>query len=180
MATETTADCDKQKARHPHLTGLRQDVYRFVSDNTPCLREDVARGIGLKSSTCTARIKELIDEGFLFETGDTRLSRSEVKSKLLFASDRPSGGDPLDKVRIKLTLTIDDNGRYGVWAHVVNGLPALLIAHPIKTTHITVTAPHPDTYKASIAPEKVTTVTRMDTEQHAGDIIDATAYTVSD
>lgn len=171
--------------RHPHLTGLRQDVYDFVNDNPKCTRQDVADGIRLKSSTTTARIKELIDEGFLFEPGDKKRNKSGVMSRCLMVTDRPKGGKPLDKVRVEVTLTIDHNGRYGADARVVGGGSTNSgSSFAIKRQQITLTAPHPDTYKSSRAAagktSTVSTVTRMETQANAGDIIDADYYLIED
>lgn len=70
--TASSHDEDSSTARHPYLTGLRQDVYYFVAEHPNSTRDDVARGTGIKSSTVTARIKELIDEGFLIEPPNIR------------------------------------------------------------------------------------------------------------
>lgn len=182
-ATEASHhDEDRTTARHPHLTGLRQDVYYFVAENPNSTRDDVSRGTGIKSSTCTARIKELIDEGFLIEPPDIRKeNRSGVKSKVLVVSDRAMGGSPLDKVRIEVILTIDCNGVYGATAHVVRGMPqSAATARTIKRQRVTLTAPHPDTYKAATGAEKVMPVSRYELQTHADDIIDGTVTYVDD
>jgi hypothetical protein len=144
-----------------------------VSSNPNCTREDVARGTGIKSSTATARTKELIDEGFLFETGERSINRSGTSAKCLQASSRKQGGKALDKVRVEVTLTIDCNGVYGARVHVVGGKPSLAIAHPIKSQRYTLTAPHPRTYKDVFDTAPVATLDRMSLEANADDIIDA-------
>lgn len=174
-AQASSFDEDGTTARHPHLQGLRQDVYVFVGQNQPCTRDDVARGLGMKSSTATARVKELIDEGFLIEPiGMRKENRSGVKSKCLTISDRPAGGSPLDKVRIEIELAIDCNGHYHANAHVVGGASTIRGKRTvIKRQRVTLTAPHPNTYKAATASETVAPVSRHELQSHAGDIIDA-------
>jgi DNA-binding MarR family transcriptional regulator len=169
-------DEDKTTARHPSLSGLRQDVYMFVDSNQPCTRADVARGISLSSSTTTARIKELIDEGFLIEPPDLRkMNSSGVKAKCLMVTDRQQGGSPLDKVRVELTLTIDCDGTYGIQSRVVGGMPQnSATTRTIKSQRVTLTAPHPDTYKAATDAAEVTTVSRHELQTHAHDIIEGT------
>lgn len=180
-STASQHDEDESTARHPHLTGLRQDIYYFIRDNQPCTRDDVSRGTQIKSSTCTARIKELIDEGFLVEPpGVTKLNKSGVRSRVLAVSARPMGGSPLDKVRIEIKLTIDSNGTYGVTAFVVRGLPQAGTTHVIKRQRVTLTAPHPDTYKGATASELVSTVSRYEMQSHADDIIDGVAIPLED
>lgn len=166
---------DAHEARHPHLQGLRQDVYYFVRHNPNCTRRDVAAGLGLPNNVATARVKELIDEGFIVEPpGIRKENPSGVRAKVLHVTDRQAGGKPLDRVRIELELTIDYNGVYGVRARVVGGLPQT--GNPITTMkkRITVTAPHPDTYMSSLRDEPVTTVSRHELQSGAGDIIDGT------
>lgn len=167
------------------LQGQHLDVYRFVEANPNSTREDIAVGIGLKSSTSTARIKELIDEGYLFEPGGRKRNRSGIRAKTLQVSSRPQGGNLNDRVRIEVQLTIDHNGRYGATAHVVGGLPqnsGSTVA--IKKHRITVTAPHPDTYKTSMRAKSTDTpmqrISRMELEAGADLIIDAVAIPVDD
>lgn len=165
---------ERAEGRSSTLQGLHLDVYRFVRDNPNCTRDDVSRGIGLKTSTCTARIKELIDEGYLFEPpGVRKPNPSGVKVRVLHVTERPEGGQPLENVRIELDLTIDCNGTYGARARVVNGHPQTGIAHVIRTRQITVKAPHPDTYRSVLDDGTVAKVSRMELTEHAEDIIDA-------
>lgn len=148
--------------------------------NPNITREDIARGTGIKSSTATARTKELIDEGFLFETGERRRNRSGTTAKCLQVSSRKQGGKALDKLRVEVVLTIDCNGVYGAEAKVVGGKPQSGRLHPIKAQRFTLTAPHPRTYKGAFDTEPTATLDRMNIEANAGDIIDAEFYTVDD
>lgn len=178
-------DEDRKKARNVTLQGQHLDVYRFVEANEPCTREDVSRGLDLKSSTATARIKELIDEGYLFEPGERKLNRSGVRAKTLRTTSRPMGGKPLDKVRIEIALTIDCNGVYGAEARVVDGHPQnSAFTRSIKRQRVTVIAPHPDAYRGSLQASDTDTpmqrVSRMELEAGADLIIDAEATPVDD
>ena len=178
-ARQRSGEHDRTRARNPFLTGLRQDVHLFIKANPNCTRRDVAAGIGLPNNVATARIKELIDEGYLFEPpGVTKRNSSGVRARVLQISDRPAGGSPLDKVRIEVTLTIDHNGNYGAAATVVGGGHQSGKTIPIMSKRITVTAPHPDSYKSSTAAETVSTVSRMETQNYADDIIDADYETI--
>lgn len=166
---------DRTRARNPSLSGLRQDVYLFVQANPRVTRRDVAKGLSLPNNVATARIKELIDEGYLFEPpGVRKENASGVRAKVLEASNRPAGGQPLDKVRVEVALAIDCNGNYFVHsAHVVGGKRETYRHTVIKKQRVTITAPHPDSYKSSTSAESVSTVSRMETENYADDIIDA-------
>lgn len=85
------------------------------------------------------------------------------------------GGSPLDKVRVEVTLTIDCNGVYGAKASVVGQSTFQQApATEIKRQRVTLTAPHPDTYKAATDATTVTPVSRHELQSHAGDIIDGT------
>jgi len=180
-ASVRSEEHDRTLARNPFLTGLRQDVYMFVQANPNCTRRDVAKGLGLANNVATARIKELIDEGYLLEPlGERKLNPSGVRAKVLCVSDRPAGGKPLDKVRIEVCLTIDCNGVYGVESHVVGGGHQTGKTHRIKSQRITLTAPHPDSYKALTNAENVSTVSRMEIEKYADNIIDADYETLDD
>jgi hypothetical protein len=172
-------DDSSTDARHPFLHGLRQDVYYFVQANPNCTRDDVSRGLSLKSSTATARIKELIDEGFIFEPpGIRKENRSGVRAKVLRVTDRQQGGKPLDRVRIEIELTIDCSGNYGARARVVGGDPTGHPAHVIKKQNVTITAPHPSTYASLFTEGEVVPVSRYELQAHAEDIIEGEAFTV--
>jgi hypothetical protein len=181
LATEaSTHEDDHKSARHPHLQGQRGFIYQFIRANSLCTREDVAKGCGLKSSTATARVKELIDEGYVIEPGDVKLNTSNVRAKCLLASSRNAGGKALDKVRVEVRLTIDCNGVYGATAHVVGGGVQAGHATPIASKRLTLTAPHPDTYEVSTDAPTVSRVSRADTQAHADLILDADFIVIND
>lgn len=167
--------------RNPLLSGLRQDVYQFVKANPRSTRRDVAKGLRLPNNVATARVKELIDEGLLVEpVGVTKVNPSGVRAKVLQISQRPEGGKLLDRVRIEVALTIDCNGIYGAEANVVNGKPQSANTTKILSKKITVTAPHPDTYKSFKSEEIITPVSRHELQSGANDIIDADFIELSD
>lgn len=171
---DQSSEDDRAKGRNPSLQGLHLDVYRFVRDNPNCTRDDVSRGTKIKSSTCTARIKELIDEDYLFEPpGVRRTNPSGVSAKVLRVTERPEGGQPLENVRIEVELTIDCNGHFGARAKVVNGRVQTGIPHVIKRKMITIKAPHPDTYRSVLSEEGIAEMSRMEVTGFADDIIDA-------
>ncbi len=177
----STHDEDSTTARHPYLSGIRLDVYRSIEQNPNCTRNDVAKDTNIKSSTCTARIKELIDEGFVVEPyGITKLNSTGVRSRCLHVTDRKQGSSPLDKVRLEVKLTIDCNGVYGAAVEVVGGKRQRGAITVIKRQKITVTAPHPDTYEAAVSPKKVQRVSRHELQLSFGDIIEGDATPLED
>ena len=168
-------------ARSEVLQGLHLDVYRFIRNNPNCTRDDVSRGLKIKSSTVTARIKELIDDGFIMEPpGMRRANPSGVSAKCLHVTVRPHGGRKLDRVRIEVELRIDSDGNYYADAHVVGGCSPVSRTQDVKRQRITITAPHPDTYKGLQSTATVERITRAEIEAHAGDIIDVDGYPVID
>lgn len=170
VTVDHTYDEDVKGGRHPLLHGQHQDVYQFISANPYCTREDVSRGTGLRSSTATARIKELIDEGFVTEPpGHRKVNRSGVKAKTLHVTHRATGGKPLDKVRVEVQLTVDMYGHYAAHARVIGQKGQIGTPVPIKKQRLTMTAPHPDTYRSAFGGN----VSVAETEAHAEDIIDA-------
>lgn len=173
------AEPDSEEAmRSPELQGQRYEVWQFIGNNSYCTREDVSRGLGLKSSTATARIKELIDLGYVVEPpGMRKENRSGVKAKCLVLSDRKAGGTINDRVRVEVTLTIDCNGVYGASARVVNGLPQSGNPTPIKRQIITVIAPSTG-FSGSTGPEPLAPVSKLDLQLNADQIIDADYTTV--
>jgi hypothetical protein len=162
------------------LQGLRYDVYLFVRQNPFCTRDDVAKGVGIRTSSATARIKELLDEGLLMEPGSVKENASGIKSRTLLLSDRPAGGSRLDKVRVEIQLTIDCNGVYGVTARVVRGKPQSGPTKNLTVKRITLTAPHPEVYAGMVSTDEIAAVNRMDTHAHADDIIDAEFVVLND
>jgi hypothetical protein len=142
-----TFESERKQGRSKRLQGIALDVYRFIENNPLCTRDDVSRGLDMKTSTATARIKELIDDGFVVEpSGQRRVNRSGVSSRCLLASDRPQGGAPLDKIRIRVTLTIDHNGVYGAKAEVVDGEKQSGRTMALADKVVTIAAPHPENY----------------------------------
>lgn len=181
VVTAEYAEDSEKEARHPFLAGLRLDVYRFVSRNPNVTRRDVAKGLDLPNNVATARIKELIDEGFLWEPpGMRKENPSGVRARVLCVTDRKQGGRHLDKVRVEVELTIDCYGNYGVRAHVVDGFMQADNKHTIKKQRFTITAPHPETYKSSMQDDIVTSVSRHEIQATAGDIIEATAVEIDE
>lgn len=166
-------DSDRD-GRSPELQGQRYDVWQFIRDNSGCTRDDVARGLSLKSSTATARVKELIDLGYVIEPpGMRKLTRSGVKARCLVLSDRKAGGRVNERVRVEVTLTIDCNGVYGASARVVGGITQAAHPYPIMRKLITLIAPPLASYEASIDTATVAPISRMQLQCEASQIIDA-------
>lgn len=174
VQTDFSRKDDDFDGRSPELQGQRYDVWQFIRDNPMCNRDDVSKALGLKASTATARVKELIDLGYVVEPpGATKRGRSGVAGRCLVLSDRKASGVINDKVRVEVVLTIDCNGVYGATARVVGGLRQTGVARPILTKQMTLTAPPTASYAASIDPSDVAPVSRLDSQQHANQIIDA-------
>lgn len=113
VSPESMYDDDETRARNPFLQGLRLDVYHFVLANEPCTRNDVASGLKLRMSSATARIKELIDEGILYEpNGKYKINPSGVKAKLLAVATENVGKAPRDRVVIDVEVFVAPNGWY--------------------------------------------------------------------
>jgi hypothetical protein len=174
VQTDFSRKDDEANGRSPELQGQRYDVWQFIRDNPMCIRDDVSKALGLKASTATARVKELIDLGYVVEPpGATKVGRSGVKGRCLVLSARKAGGVVNDRVRVMVTLTIDCNGVYGASAYVIGGLHQTGAATPILSKPLTLTAPPAASYAASLDPSDVAPVSRLDTQQHASQIIDA-------
>lgn len=158
----------------------------FIGNNPQCTRSDVAKGLRLGMSSATARIKELIDEGFVHEPlGVRKRNSSGVNARVLQVTEQAAGSKPLDKVRIEVELAIDCNGNYYVaQAYVVNSayVTSLVGNQPVgyrkvKTQRFTVTAPR---VKAPARPmysldqdeAPVVRMTRADLFDVQGEIID--------
>ena len=135
----------------------------------------------MKSSTATARVKELIDEGYIWEPPARRAGRSGVLSKTLAATERKTGASPLDRVQIEIELTIDCNGNYGARASVVGAPLPPPYTTTIQRKRITLTAPHPDTYsRPTNAPSGGVSVLKPGEKRAtANDIIEGDFTTIS-
>jgi len=173
LVADPTPD-DEHAGRSPELQGQRYSVWQFIQMNPRCTREDVSRGLGLKSSTATARIKELIDLGYVVEPpGLRKENRTGVKVKCLVLTDRKAGGTVNDRVRVEVSLTIDCNGVFGAVARVVDGMPQTGIPSAILRKQITLIAPPPAAYTMPDADVALHTVSRLETQLNADQIIDA-------
>lgn len=129
----------------------------------------------MKSSTATARVKELIDLGYLVEPpGLRKENRSGVKSRVLQVSARkPGTKHRADKVRIEVKLTIDCNGVYGAVARVIGGRKQAAGVHPIATRVLTLTAPPTASYGSILDTSDIAPVSTIETQLNADQIIDA-------
>lgn len=171
----------QSEARHPLLNGLWLDVYRFVGANPHCTRRDVARGLDLPNNVATARIKELIDEGYLLEPLGVRKTNSSGRTaRVLQATDRQTGGTKLDKVKIEVALTIDCNGVFGATARVIGGKQQAEQTTVISKKKLVLTAPHPDTYASEFTKSRVAKVSRMELIGDNADLIIDADFTALD
>lgn len=170
----STALDEPSDARSPDLQGQRLDVYQFVQRNNLCTREDVARGMGLKSSTATARIKELIDMGYIKEpAGMRKTNNSGVRAKCLMSTDRLMSGRVNDKIRVEVILTIDSNGRYGATAKVVGGYRQRGRVTPIVRKLVRITAPPTAAIADAVSPDKLKPMGGVTVDLMSGQIVDA-------
>ena len=99
---------------------MHHDVYLFVKDNPACTRRDIAKALGLRSSSATARVKELIDRGLLMENGTVMDTVSKKRVRALFAPTDFQHKAPRDRVRVIVKLIVDEKGNYHAAAEVVD------------------------------------------------------------
>lgn len=166
---------DPSDGRSDDLQGIRLDVYTFIRQNPLCTRDDIARGIDMKSSTVTARVKELIDLGYVYEPlGVRKENRSSgVRVRCLRVTDRLMSGQPNDKVVVEVSLTIDCNGNYGATARVVGGLKQSGKPTTLRTRTMKFVAPPNPRKAAPSTNDKTSRVSRLELQTTVGQIIDA-------
>jgi hypothetical protein len=148
-ASRVTNEYDTEiLGRNPALTGQKHEIYLFIKDHPGCTREDVSRATQIKSSTCTARIKDLIDLGFVAASKGRRTrNRTGVSAETLYALDDPLHKVPRDKVLIKIRLLVDSAGRYHADAKVFGELPRQGKCFPVLEKSVTVMAPYVSEFK---------------------------------
>jgi hypothetical protein len=161
-----------RKGRNPELRGQKLDVYLFVKRHKYCTRNDVAKALGMKSSTATARIKELIDAGIIYETNKKVIGSAGVSNKTLFVSENATHKSPKDRVRIKVSLIVDEGGNYHAKAEVIGGFPVEGKPHVVLTKEITLIAPYPNEYYHSFSEEQLTAVPVENTVKNLNLIVD--------
>lgn len=163
-----------QKGRNPELTGMHHDVYMFVKDNPACTRRDVAKALGLRSSSATARVKELIDRGLLMEHGTTVDSLTKKTVRCLYAPTDYQHKKPRDRVLVRVQLIVDEAGNYHATAHVVGGktVAVELRRHVVMDKELTLIAPYPNEYRSMFVKEKLSKVEPRDTLANSKLIID--------
>jgi DNA-binding MarR family transcriptional regulator len=169
--------------RNSVLQGVRFDVYNYVDMNPGCTRKEVAKGTGLTMSSCTARIKELIDEGYLYEPiGEKKLSSSGINVRTLIVTDR-SQADKADerplRVSVTVSLTRDANGVLGAVAELADPQRQTGKATIISSKKISVVAPPSTPRSAYKQRVKVTEVRKIDL-QHDSSLIIEGDYTTID
>lgn len=161
-----------QKGRNPELRGQKLDVYLFVKKHPYCTRNDVAKALGMKSSTATARIKELIDAGIILEPPRTVEGSAGVRNKTLYVSDAATHKAPKDRVRVKVSLIVDEGGNYQAKAEVIDGFPQEGKAHVVMTKEITLVAPYPNEYYHEFSAEPLPVVSPENTMKNLNLIVD--------
>jgi hypothetical protein len=160
----------------------------FIGNNPKCTRRDVAQGLKLPNNVATARVKELIDEGFVYEpVGIRKLNPSGVNARVLEVTDQKAGAKPLDRVRVEVRLAIDYNGNYYVEdAFVVGGSRDEPKGYRhVKTQRFTMTAPRvkppaKPKYSLDDEPQRVSRMTRQDLIDTQGEIIDIEPLSTGD
>ena len=167
------------KGRNPSLQGQHLEVYQFIKDNPGCVRSDVTRGCGLRGTSATARVKELIDTGFVHSSSErTKLNpRTRKRVQTLWPMDHAMHRKPKDKVLVTVTLQVDEGGNYHATAKVFAELPTVGRTVNVMTKEVTLLAPYPSEYKHSfIATENgdQAEVPVEDTLANVSLIIDAT------
>lgn len=163
-----------QRGRNPTLTGQHHDIYMFVKEHEGCSRREVTAGLALRSSSSTARIKELIDSGLIIENGTKvdRISRKSVRT--LYAATDYLHKTPKDRVRINVYLIVDEEGNYHAHAKVDGGatLKPHHSSHVVMTKEVVVLAPYPNEYRSKFLKEDLEVVSPRDTLANAKLIID--------
>lgn len=157
---------------------MHHDVYLFVKAHPSCTRRDVAKALGLRSSSATARVKELIDRGLLMERGTTVDQLTKKTVNCLYAPTDFQHKSQRDRVRVTVELIVDANGNYHAQAHVVGSvvnlqsLPKKVQRHTVLSKDITVIAPYPNEYRSQFLGDKVAVVDPRDTLANEKLIID--------
>lgn len=170
----TPVDETESRGRNPFLQGLRLDVYNFILANKDCTRADVTKGLSLRSSSATARIKELIDEGLIYEPrGVRKRNGSGVAARALRVSPEGASAAVRDHVQIKVDLFVDTAGYYYAECEVVNG-PVLqaLEKTKVESKTITVMVDRQEAFAARPMGEKVTPLAHAPANDSKSLIID--------
>ena len=133
----------------------------------------MATKLGMKTSTATARIKELLDDGLLIETPETVKSRFGVSNRTLIVNELYLHKGPRDKVRVEVTLEVDDGGNYHASAKVIGGAKQPQgKPHGVMAKEITLTAPYPNEYLHLFSDELLEKVSPTNTLANAKLIVD--------
>lgn len=71
------------------LTGrLRTAVYRFIVDNDGASCDHIEQALNLRHQTASARVNELMRQGWIIDSGERPLTRSGRKAVLWKKNDR--------------------------------------------------------------------------------------------
>jgi hypothetical protein len=135
--------------RNPHLQGQLFDVWQFIVQNPGCCRSDVTRGCGLRGTSATARVRELIDMG-LVHSDSSRLKRDARTGKnvqTLWPLRDAVHRKPKDRVLVKIVLQVDEEGNYHASAKTLGELPRSGRCVDILVKHVMLLAPYPSEYK---------------------------------
>lgn len=132
------------RGRNPTLQGQTLDVYYFIKQNPDCTRADVTQGCSLRSSSATARVKELIDMGLVHSSpARTKISSKTGKRvQVLRAMEEGLHKKPRDSVNVIVTLQVDAAGNYHAKARVLGELLRQGKVVDVMTKDVTVIAPY--------------------------------------
>jgi predicted transcriptional regulator len=66
------------------ITGaLRQRVYRYVCEHGGATEEEIADGLGMRRSTVCPRVWELLRDGYVVDSGETRKTTSGRQARVV-------------------------------------------------------------------------------------------------
>jgi hypothetical protein len=172
--SRVTSELDTEiRGRNPALTGQKHEIYMFIKDHPGCTRGDVSRYTKIKSSTCTARIKDLIDLGFVAASKQRRTKdKSGISVETLYALDDALHKKPRDKVLVTVKLFVDEAGRYHAAAKVLGELPVSGVLHSVMEKDVTVYAPYASEYKYKFMDDPAAEVPVSDTLRNVDLIVD--------
>jgi len=172
--SRVTSELDSEiRGRNPSLNGQKHEIYLFIKEHPGCTRGDVARATKIKSSTCTARIRDLIDLGFVSASKSRRVKdRSGVSVETLYALKDHLHKKPKDRVLVTIKLMVDEAGRYHAAAKVLGELPVSGALHTVMEKEVTVTAPYVSEYKHKFVDDVLAEVPLTDTLSNVRLIVD--------
>jgi hypothetical protein len=135
------------KGNHPMLKlgSIHNMIWQFVKQHPGATREQIRFGCNIHPNAVNARVNELLNEGLLFENGETRKGASGRSGKCLEILKGGEVGRGRDALGIDIRVFVNAFGQYSIEAELQGEMPEAREHNPklVYVKEVVVRIPRP-------------------------------------